>query len=469
MASTNGFLGFDNFVWFQGVVEDRMDPLKLGRIRVRILGIHTELKNKIPTNELPWAYPVMPITSASMNGIGDTPIGPVEGTWVVGFFRDGENCQEPVVFGTIGGIPQERGNSRIGFSDPFNKYPQEEYIKEPDTNRLARNEKIEKTIVQQKKDKAIKEPIPVALEKVSENGGPREEGDDTSWVEPDPIYDAKYPFNKVFQTQSGHIKEWDDTKDKTRIHEYHQLGTFYEVYEVEDGGEKKANKLTKINGDNFTIVVGNDNIYVQGSCNITVDGRVNVYSVGDVNVEADNNANVIVKGDTTLYCHKNISINAEKDINIDAGGDLNITADNIRMTPTKNFTLTALNGNVTLAAKDKMGFQSLKTMTITSEQDSIRMMSLISTEIGSENELTMNSKLTSVNSTIKTSLGSFLSTEIVTGGSLELESKNQRINAKSLLAINLESPKVTRRFPRTSPVGPIIFNPFEVDPDIPTP
>ena len=35
---------YGNFVWWQGVVEDRIDPLMLGRCRVRILGYHTDDK-----------------------------------------------------------------------------------------------------------------------------------------------------------------------------------------------------------------------------------------------------------------------------------------------------------------------------------------------------------------------------------------------------------------------------------------
>ena len=33
---------YGEFVWWQGVVEDRDDPLKLGRCRVRIVGYHTD-------------------------------------------------------------------------------------------------------------------------------------------------------------------------------------------------------------------------------------------------------------------------------------------------------------------------------------------------------------------------------------------------------------------------------------------
>ena len=114
---------FGNFVWWEGVVEDRIDPLKLGRCRVRILGYHTNNKQDIPTDGLPWATPMQPITSAAMNGVGTTPLGPVEGTWVFGFFRDGKDAQDPVMLGTVGGIPQEPADPQLGFNDPNGRYP----------------------------------------------------------------------------------------------------------------------------------------------------------------------------------------------------------------------------------------------------------------------------------------------------------------------------------------------------------
>ena len=116
------FMGKDGFIWWQGVVEDRYDPLYLGRCKIRILGWHTEDKADMPTESLPWAYPVQPIISAAQTGVGISPTGPVEGTWVVGFYRDGEQAQEPVFFGTLGGIPsldsKIKNNAAEGFSDP---------------------------------------------------------------------------------------------------------------------------------------------------------------------------------------------------------------------------------------------------------------------------------------------------------------------------------------------------------------
>lgn len=97
---------------YTGCVENRDDPLKLGRCQVRIVGLHTDDKIVFPTADLPWAFPMQPVTSAAINGIGWTPTGPVPGTWVVVMFRD-EDLQQPVMIGTIGGIPQSKASERI--------------------------------------------------------------------------------------------------------------------------------------------------------------------------------------------------------------------------------------------------------------------------------------------------------------------------------------------------------------------
>lgn len=104
-----------NFYWWFGVVEDRNDPLRLGRCRVRIIGYHTEDNEVLPSDDLPWALPVMPANSAGSSGVGWSPTGAVEGSWVVGFFADGENGQHPMFFGTVGAIP---GGLRAGDCPP---------------------------------------------------------------------------------------------------------------------------------------------------------------------------------------------------------------------------------------------------------------------------------------------------------------------------------------------------------------
>ena len=95
----------NKFVWWTGVVEDREDPEKLGRCRVRIFGYHTEDTSLLPTSDLPWAIPIQSTTSAATSGVGHTPVGIVPGTWVVGWFLDGEEAQRPLMIGTIAGKP----------------------------------------------------------------------------------------------------------------------------------------------------------------------------------------------------------------------------------------------------------------------------------------------------------------------------------------------------------------------------
>ena len=70
----------DTFKWFIGVVEDRNDPSELGRVKVRCHGLHTDDKNLIPTNDLPWAQVMMPATSGSVGGVGESPTGIVQGS-----------------------------------------------------------------------------------------------------------------------------------------------------------------------------------------------------------------------------------------------------------------------------------------------------------------------------------------------------------------------------------------------------
>lgn len=105
MTGADNLFARDGFFWWVGVVEDRMDPLKLGRCRVRIIGYHIDNQGQLPTEDLPWAMPMQGITSAAISGKGDTPLGPLEGTWVIGFFADGKECQQPIMMGTFGGMP----------------------------------------------------------------------------------------------------------------------------------------------------------------------------------------------------------------------------------------------------------------------------------------------------------------------------------------------------------------------------
>ena len=130
---------YPNFAWWQGVVEDRNDPEKFGRYRVRIIGYHTLDKAILPTESLPWAIPMQSVTSAAISGVGVSPTGLVEGSAVIGFFVDGEEGQIPVVMGSFGvedNVPTPAGKpespevlAERGFYDPTGTYPRRKELR----------------------------------------------------------------------------------------------------------------------------------------------------------------------------------------------------------------------------------------------------------------------------------------------------------------------------------------------------
>ena len=270
----NYFMGMDGFVWFTGVVEDRNDPSKLGRVKVRCLGLHTESLVDIPTEDLPWAHIMQSTNNPSMQGLGNTPSFLVEGTWVVGFFLDAVEKQQPLIMGTLPGVPQAVADKTKGFNDPNGTYPSEKIthsdhaIEESDVNRLARNDTDKAHAVVAKKDSSENRTTEVATANSS-----------TTWNEPASAYAASYPKNHVMETESGHIKEYDDTSGQERIHEYHTKGTFYEI-------DKDGNKVTRVVGDNYEVIAGSDFVNVKGSANLTVSETLSI-KAKTIQMEAD--------------------------------------------------------------------------------------------------------------------------------------------------------------------------------------
>ncbi len=236
------------FIWWKGKVEDRIDPLKLGRCKVRILGYHTDDKSEIPTEDLPFAYPAMPINTRP----SDSPVGPVEGTWVMGFFADGENAQQPIMTHIIdAGYKTSDDPSTIPETPKWGK--SEIPVGEVNTNRLARGETG---------DTYVSNYEPVGSVAVA--GALNQ-----PWEDPSLSHGAEYPYNKVEESQSGHVHEIDDTPDNARIAVVHKDGT---LDVMKEGGDRVA----KVMGDNYSITVENNNIYAKGSVNITADSDVNI-------------------------------------------------------------------------------------------------------------------------------------------------------------------------------------------------
>ena len=330
------FLGISEFKHFVGVVEDRHDPEKLGRLRVRCLGLHTSDKNKIASSDLPWASVLLPTTSAGISGLGQSPSFIVEGAWVWGYFRDGDGLmQEMVIVGTLPGRPAELGKTASGFYDPNSRldengeptgvsvYPKE--FAEPDTNRLAVND-LEKEHSSLTARKAARlENIPTA--DFDEVGSNIAASDTDNWSQPAITYNAVYPYNHVFESESGHIREYDDSftidedgirTNHYRIHERHSSGTSYEI-------DTAGNRIDLNMASYFNITQKDNKHYIKGNSDVTIDGRhkvfINKSGIADNNydIQVGPNANVNIQVD-----NGNLNVVTKTgQFNFDVGADFN--------------------------------------------------------------------------------------------------------------------------------------------------
>jgi len=110
----------DETRWFIGYVVNNSDPLKLDRVKVRIIGIHTDDVNDISDDDLPWAQVGIPVTEDGSSGQGANSQLKIRAQ-VFGIFLDGKNSQLPLVLGSIPKI--ETNTNSIDESSPSVSIP----------------------------------------------------------------------------------------------------------------------------------------------------------------------------------------------------------------------------------------------------------------------------------------------------------------------------------------------------------
>ena len=197
---------------------------------------------------------------------------------------------------------------RVGFSDPASKYPK--YLKEQDTNRLARNQNIDKTIVPQKEE--------------SEDKGVSIANGKGTWDQSSNPYNARYPHNKVMETESGHIMEFDDTPSNERVHIWHKMGTFIEI-------DRNGTMVRKIVGDSYEILERNGYVHIKGNVNITVEGDANIRVGNNCELEIDGDLNANIGGSANWSVAGDWKVKAGGSNNQSAGGDFAIDASNVHL------------------------------------------------------------------------------------------------------------------------------------------
>jgi len=234
-------------IW-RGCVEDNKDPKRLGRCRIRVLGLHTEVleeekKHGVPVKNLIWAEPVMPISEGAVSGYGIWSV-PLQGSWVYVFFENGE-LMSPRYFGSSPGIPIEGPLEGIGFNDPDLQYPEEGKLNLPDSPREFYDYYIEENIddLDLLEDMEFFEPPEIP------GGGPENSYisvinesliivEDAEcgilWEEPNAYWATEYPHNFMISVHGGLSIELDSTPDNRRLTIYHPSNSRIEINESGD-------------------------------------------------------------------------------------------------------------------------------------------------------------------------------------------------------------------------------------------
>lgn len=134
-----------------------------------------------------------------------------------------------------------------------------------------------------------------------------------NWNEPKPAYgkikgkkikpkkgkkSTVYPFNKVYESESGHVIEIDDTPGSERISQFHRSGTFEEIH-------PNGDKVTKVVRDNYTSVLRDDYIHIDGNRNLTVDKALKILVNAD---KGGNTAGISTNFDIEVGDNANINI-----------------------------------------------------------------------------------------------------------------------------------------------------------------
>jgi len=127
-----GFIG-GSFIWWIGQIADNSSwrnnelPGKFDnpntikgfgkRYKVRIIGVHDKEEETIPSDQLPWANIMYPITAGGGQGGSYQTANLRQGMFVFGFYMDGQDMQVPVIMGVLGNNALTELKTKIGNSD----------------------------------------------------------------------------------------------------------------------------------------------------------------------------------------------------------------------------------------------------------------------------------------------------------------------------------------------------------------
>lgn len=283
-------LGKEGFSWWFGIVNDIDKEYQVGMVYVAVVGVHAlDEKNK---DRLLKCQVIMPTTSQSIEGIGDTPQLDI-GSKVFGFYTD-QTAASGFVLGSIPVIPNLDENlNSVSF--------------------LARGKQIDD-------DKKLHP------------------------VEPDSAFKAEYPNNRVIRTRTGHTIELDDTPDSPRVHIRHSTGSKIEM-------RPDGSIVIKSVGDSFEIVGGVKDVAINGDCNVEVKGNLNAVTQGNATISSQGDLSILAKGRLFLQGMLGIKVSSGAGITTEGPGGMTVSEGSLSVLG--NATVgTGVTGNVIAGGKN---------------------------------------------------------------------------------------------------------------------
>jgi hypothetical protein len=335
---------------FRGVVEDNDDPLKICRVKVRILGIHTENNENsteefefIKTSDLPWLEVAGNVQMGLIGGIGISSVLK-KGTWVWVILEQGDP-NKGIVIGSIIGINSESSVDKAvlgkGFYDPDEKYPFVKRSQETDVNRLARGENLSEIYYDNNspilnKNTTMHQQINDTIDIV--NITDALSGANVSQIEPSSTSNLSiYPNNNVLETASGHIIEFDDSNGNERIRLIHRTGSYFEIKPNGTFVQKSVNQDSESHFISMSSV--NEHIkksvkkyieenvdeIIKGYVKRSIEGTLDEHITGALTINAGADVTIKATGTVNVECSEIIGT-ASGNITLEAGGNANVTA-----------------------------------------------------------------------------------------------------------------------------------------------
>ena len=243
-----------------GTVVDINDPEKLGRVKVKVYGLHDNIESK----ELGWSKCLTSTNTPAQFGHGAS-VNLQVGTLVSCVALD-ITLQEFIVTGTLPTKTDGEKDNNVRVRGEAN----------PHANELL------------------------------------------GTYEPGSSYAPEYPYNNVYATESGHVKEYDDTPGAERIMERHKSGTQYEI-------QASGNKVERIVSDNYCLVAGHDTVEVTGNVRIIVSGHCDLAVSKDLTARVGGNLTTNVDGNSETNVTGNLIATVAGTTQVLNTGDITLT------------------------------------------------------------------------------------------------------------------------------------------------